>query len=96
MATLAPLPRTVATDKGHYSWYYLIWFIVLTLIVWVVLVAINPSWLQRDNGGKHGGHHGKGGCDVDLGKAFVWALLIALGICVLIWLIRYWGTEGAM
>ena len=84
-----------APAAGHsYAWHYLVWFIVIVLVGWVVLIAINPGFVQRDSKGH--GHHGKHGCDdVDYGKAFVWALIIAVGICLLLWLVRSWAYPGA-
>ena len=60
----------------------LFWFVILTLIIFMLLVFFKPDFVKR-----------KRDCDftdeVDCMKAFLSALVIAIVICFIIWLIAY-------
>ena len=75
---------------GYFAWAIL-WFIILAVIIWLILVASKPTWVQRtDQNGKPTG-------EVDNGKAVLWAIVIAFIICIIIWILRAlagWGGQG--
>jgi hypothetical protein len=75
----------------------IVWFLVIFAITWLVLWLLKPSWILKTckngnggngNGNGHDGsgkHHNK---EVDTGKIILAAILIALGIVIIIWLIK--------
>lgn len=67
------------------SWFLnlVIWFIIIAVIIWFILVSTKPTWVQKydENGVATG--------EVDQGKALLWAVIIALIVVVIIWLVRY-------
>ena len=68
---------------GHWFLNLVIWFIIIAVIVWFILVSTKPTWVQkRDDDGVTTG-------EVDQGRALLWAVIIALIIVVVIWLVRY-------
>ena len=90
-----------------FGWFLLLW-IILTVVIWLILVAVNPSWLRGGKGGKggkkskfdssdssdgkHGHGHGHGQCD--FGRAFLAALVIAFLIAIIIGAV-YAGLRGS-
>lgn len=68
---------------GHWFLNLVIWFIIITVIVWFILVSTKPTWVQKrdDNGVTTG--------EVDQGRAILWAVIIALIITAVIWVVRY-------
>nr|QBK90385.1 MAG: membrane protein [Pithovirus LCPAC103] len=68
---------------GHWFLNLVIWFIIIAVIVWFILVSTKPTWVQKtdENGITTG--------EVDQGRALLWAVIIALIIVVVIWLVRY-------
>lgn len=68
---------------GNWFLNLVIWFIVIAVIVWFILVSTKPTWVQKndDNGVTTG--------EVDQGKAILWAVIIALIITAVIWIVRY-------
>lgn len=65
---------------GYFAWAIL-WFIIIVVIVWLVLLAVKPTWVQKtDSAGNPTG-------EIDNGKAFLWAVVIAFIICVIIWIV---------
>ena len=70
---------------GYFAWAIL-WFIILAVIIWLLLVASRPTWVQRiDANGRPTG-------EVDNGKAVLWAIVIAFIICIIIWIL--WALAG--
>ena len=66
---------------GYFAWAIL-WFIILAVIVWLILLAAKPTWVQNtDSQGRPTG-------DVNNGKAVLWAVIIAFIICIIIWLLK--------
>lgn len=66
---------------------YIVWFIIILIVVWVILIATKPTWVQKQNElGEYVGY-------VDQGKAFVWALIIAIIIIVIVAIIQA-ATSG--
>ena len=74
---------------GYWAWYILI-FIIIVVIVWLILSAFRPTWVQTtdENGDPTG--------ELDAGKSILWAIIIALGICILLWILfaLAWGGYG--
>lgn len=65
------------------SWgVYLVWFIVATLIIWIILYLLRPAFLQTRN--PDGSYTGQ----VDTGKALGAAVVFGLLIVLLVWLAR--------
>jgi len=80
------------------GWFLLVW-IVLTVVIWLILVALNPAWLR---GGKAKGGHGKYDSsnsystkckEADYGRAFLCALVIAFILIIILWAV-YAATRG--
>src|SRR4030067_2166684 len=66
---------------GYLAWGFLV-FVVLVLIIWLILVAVNPTWIQKtDSSGNSCG-------EVDHWKALLWAVVIAFIIIVIMWLVH--------
>lgn len=68
---------------GHgYHGAYLFWFVILILIVFMLFVFFKPDWVMR-----------KKDCEVtdevDCMKALLGAIVVAIVICFIIWLIAY-------
>ena len=61
---------------------YLVWFIVATLIIWIILYLLRPAFLQTRN--PDGSYTGQ----VDTGKALGAAVVFGLLIVLLVWLAR--------
>ena len=83
-----PETRVVTVENGSGSGYGgsfvwgLIWFIIIAIIVWLILIAVRPTWVQQvdpTTGLPNG--------VVDNGKAVLWAIFIALIIILVIWLL---------
>lgn len=79
-------------DKGGYyyggSLTWLLWFIVIVIVIWLILFAIKPTWVQKCD------EHGNPTGEVDAGKALLWAIVITIIICVLIWIFFVAGCGG--
>lgn len=83
--------------NNSWAWGFLV-FIILVIIIWVCLWVFNPDFLRKhhDDCDDHD-HRDKDDkcCDVDGGKALLWAIVIALVIIFFIWIIVYaWGGWG--
>ena len=66
---------------GYFAWAIL-WFIILAVIIWLILAAAKPTWVQKvDEKGQPTG-------ELDNGKACLWAVIIAFIICVIIWILK--------
>nr|QBK93669.1 MAG: membrane protein [Pithovirus LCPAC404] len=60
-----------------------VWFVIIAAIVYFALFAGKPNWvLKRDN-------HGNVTDEVDAGKVFIAAILIAFGICIVLYILYY-------
>lgn len=55
-------------------------YIILFLLSWVVLVTFNPQMTQQTN------YTGPGTAPPDFSRCFIASLIIALIICIIIWL----------
>ena len=73
---------------GYGWWFYLFWFLIVGVIVWFLLFALKPDFVQKDDDDyKYTG-------EVDQGKVLLWAVIIALIAVFLIWIFQ-WGFTGA-
>ncbi len=75
----------------------LLWFIIIWIFIVLILWATKPKFIRRKDKGHgknddHGDHHDKH--QVDLGKAVLWAFIIALIIILIFWVFLYAGTGG--
>lgn len=60
----------------------LLWFVIITIIVWLFLYFLKPVWVQEtDLPGNPTGI-------VSIWKSFLWAVIIALILTLIIWVIR--------
>src|SRR5690348_6989245 len=64
---------------------FIIWFIILTVITWLFIFSLKPSWVVNQTTG-----------EIDTGKVLFASLIIALVIVIIIWLILalvrgWWG-----
>ena len=87
------LENTVAKEHhdhcstGNGWWFYLFWFLIIGIIVWFLLFALKPDFVQKDDDD----HNSTG--EVDQGKVLLWAVIIALIAIFLIWIFQ-WGFYG--
>lgn len=67
---------------------FILWFIILTVITWLFIFSLKPSWVVNSVTG-----------EVDTSKVLFASLIIALVIVIIIWLIRAlirgWGGWGS-
>jgi len=67
----------------------LIWFIVVAIVVWLILFAFNPEFIQeRDNNGNPTGN-------IDYGQLLLWTAVISLVITFIIWIILKLRGSGS-
>lgn len=68
---------------------FILWFIILTVITWLFIFSLKPSWVVNPTTG-----------EVDTSKVLFASLIIALVIVIIIWLIRAlirgWGGGWGM
>lgn len=77
-----------ANKNGCYNdwWFFLFWFLVIGVIVWFLLFALKPDFVQKeDNNDNVTG-------EVDQGKVLLWAVIIALIAIFLCWIFQ-WGMN---
>lgn len=84
--------ETVCSAPAGYQGYNWAWaliaFIILVIIIWLILWAVKPTWVQQtDPAGNCTG-------EIDNGKAFLWSVAIALVIIIIVWLIRAAAAAG--
>lgn len=87
-------PADRGQQQGGYGGYFawaILWFIILAVIIWLILAAAKPTWVQKtDDQGQPTG-------ELDNGKAILWAIVIAFIICIIIWILRAlagWSSGG--
>lgn len=82
--TAAAVPAAVAAYGVHeQTWgLYLVWFIITALIVWVILYLLRPAFLSSRN--PDGSYTGI----PDTGKTLGAAVVIALIVVLIVWLVR--------
>lgn len=85
LSSLAPgkaCQNTNDYDKKVNWGSVLLWFIIVAVIVWFILFAINPSWLRQKS------ECGKNTYCIDYGKLFLATIVITILLMVLVWLVR--------
>lgn len=90
IATLAPGPVVVEKVEvkpvGYRiseGWASLVlWFIIVAVIAWFVLYSLRPTWVQQR------GADGLPTGQVDAGRVLLAAIVIALIIVLIVWLLR--------
>lgn len=68
---------------GNNWWFYLFWFLVIGIVVWFLLFALKPDFVQKER------HDGSPNGEVDQGKVLLWAVVIALIAIFLIWIFQF-------
>ena len=79
--------RTTHCGSGNGWWFYLFWFLIIGIIVWFLLFALKPDFVQKSDDD----HNCNG--EVDQGRVLLWAVIIALIAIFLIWIFQ-WGYTG--
>ena len=98
ISSLAKECMDTATTKEHHKhhehqpcgngwWFYLFWFLIIGIIVWFLLFALKPDFVQKDDDD----YNSTG--EVDQGKVLLWAVIIALIAVFLVWVFQ-WGFYG--
>lgn len=72
---------------GNNWWFYLFWFLVIGIIVWFLLFALKPDFVQKDD------YDDNPTGDVDQGKVLLWAVIISLVVIFLVWVFQ-WGFNS--
>ena len=76
------VPVAAYSMQEHNWGLYVVWFIVAVLIIWIILYLLRPAFLQtRNPDGTYTGN-------VDNAKAFGAAVVLALIIVLIVWLVR--------
>lgn len=74
-------------ECGNGWWFFLFWFLIVGIIVWFLLFALKPDFVQfTDEDDNVTG-------EVDQGKVLLWAVIIALVVIFLVWVFQ-WGFRG--
>ena len=74
---------------GNNWWFYLFWFLVIGIIVWFLLFALKPDFVQKEDDDSNATG------EVDQGKVLLYAVIIALVAIFLVWLFQ-WGFRQHM
>jgi ABC-type Fe3+ transport system permease subunit len=75
---------------GGWAVWAFVWFIIIVAIVFFLIVAFGGEWLEGSSSDESG--HGRGkGCNNNWGRALLWAVVVALIVLVLIWLLSCLG-----
>ena len=80
-----PVTRGYSLGGGFLN--LLLWFIIIAVIVWFILWALKPAFVQKRNSS------GELTGQVDSAKVLWISIIIALIIVVIIWLIRVAATS---
>lgn len=64
---------------------YLLWFLILSLVAWVILFSLQPSFIMKNN-------PSTGLNQLDTGKLLLYSVIIGLIVTLIIWLLTScWG-----
>lgn len=72
---------------GSFAWG-LVWFIIISFIVYVILISVKPSWVQSTNA------DGSPSGNLDASKAILWTIVIAFIISIIIWALYSWSSPA--
>jgi len=74
---------------GHQKdwWFFLFWFLIIGIIVWFLLFALKPDFVQEED------EHENPTGEVDQGKVLLWAVIISLIAVFLAWIFQ-WGMNA--
>ena len=73
-------------STGNNWWFYLFWFLVIGIIVWFLLFALKPDFVQKED------EEDNPTGEVDQGKVLLWAVIISLVSIFLVWVFK-WGMD---
>ena len=78
-----PVCKPACETRCHHWLWYIIWFFIAAIIIWFILFALKPEWLQtKDEQGNPTG-------EIDQGKLLITAIVIAIIIVILIWIFQW-------
>lgn len=76
--------HNAAEECNNYGWwFFLFWFLVIGIIVWFVLFALKPDFVQEKD--RHDNPTG----EVDQGKVLGSAIVISLVLIFVVWLFAW-------
>ncbi len=80
--------HSAARSCGHQKdwWFFLFWFLVIGIIVWFLLFALKPDFVQEEDENENPTG------EVDQGKVLLWAVIISLIAIFLGWIFQ-WGMN---
>jgi heme/copper-type cytochrome/quinol oxidase subunit 2 len=85
--TKCDTPCASSTSEGYHGSHWgqlLLWWLIIAVIVWIILYAVNPTWVQiTDSEGDATGER-------DFGKLLVLSVIISVIIVLLLFLL--WST----
>ena len=93
LAQKKPMEEHVYEESWGGGWavWAFVWFIIIVAIVFFLIVAFGCEWLEGSSSDESG-HGGRGrGCNNNWGRALLWAVVVALVILILIWLLSFLG-----
>lgn len=94
LAAKKPMEEHVYEESWGGGWavWAFVWFIIIVAIVFFLIVAFGGEWLEGSSSDESGHGHGRGkGCNNNWGRALLWAVVVALVILILIWLLSCLG-----
>lgn len=74
-------PKQSSSGYGGMAAGGIFGWIILTVIIWLVIVAVKPEWAQKKD------CRNKCNGEVDYGRALLGAIVIAFIICLIVWVI---------
>jgi hypothetical protein len=73
-----PCDDPCANESFGFGWLgiLILWFIIFTVMFWLIFYSLNPSWSQNQDG------------TVNTGKVLLAAIIAAIVLVIIIWLIK--------